>query len=321
MNTDNLKHFVALSETGSYSEAAARSGVTQPAVTQAVRKLERDLGVRLVARSGNRYVPTPEGRILLDYSRRMLEAEAGLAAAIARRIEAASGHVRIATSNIPGEYVLPLVLGEFRAEHQDIEPVLEVLDSYKVVAAVGSGDFEFGLMGSHLEREDLVLTPFCPDTLRIICPPLHALAGKRTVKPGRLAGEKFVVREKGSGTGELMLEALSGAGLDTERLHVEMELGSTSAVISAVESGAGISMVSQWAARSPLADGRVGEIRVSGLKPTREFNIVRLKSYQPTAAADGLISFILGKRDSFRRYARDIAADSYASRETKYHIP
>ena len=304
MNTDSLRQLIALAETGSFSEAALRLGITQPAISLTVKKLEGELGVRLFQRRGNRYLPTELGSVFLEHAREVVGAEDRLLAALSRAREGSSGRLRIASSNIPGECVLPLVLGDLREEHPGIEPVLEIMDSSKVVVAVLSGAFEFGFIGSRPERDDLELVPFCPDALRVICPPGHQLAGKRSVTPASLQGERFILREEGSGTRELMLKALREAGLDTSALHVEMELGSTSSVISAVESGAGISLVSAWATAGPLAEGRVAEVKVRGLRAKRHFYMVRRKDHVLSPPARTFADFMRSKRGLFTDYAR-----------------
>lgn len=310
MNTESLGHLLALADTGSFSEAAARSGVTQPAVSLALKKMERDLGAKLFERSGNRYVATSTGSVFLEHARLVVDAEARLLSALERAIGAASGRLRVATSNIPGEYVLPLILGDFRDEHPDIEPLLEVMDSSKVVDSICSGRFELGFFGGGVAPDELELTPFCPDTLRVICAPSHPLAEKRSVKPRQLAGEKFVLREEGSATRDLMFAALQAAGLDPGRLRVEMELGSTSAVISAVESGAGISMVSSWAAKGPLSERRVESINVPQLKADRQFSLLSPKGHTLIPPAGVFKEFVLGKRGYLKKHARGLAPAS-----------
>jgi len=306
VNTDSLRHLLALEETGSYSEAAALSGVTQPAVSLAVKKMESDLGVRLFERSGNRYVPTAEGRLFLKHAREILLAEKRLLSSLEKAREAACSRLRLAASNIPGEYVLPLILGDFKAEQPLVEPAIEVMDSSRVVESVRAGAFEIGFIGSEVESEDLAAIPFCPDTLKIICRPDHPLAGKKVLKPQRLAEERWLLREEGSGTRDLMLKALGGAGLDIGWLRVEMELGSTSAVISAVESGAGISMVSSWAAKGPMAEGRIASIHAPRLKLSRQFKLLRLKGRALGPAAEAFASFVVDKAGFFKRYARTL---------------
>ncbi|MFH1150853.1 MAG: LysR family transcriptional regulator [Actinomycetota bacterium] len=302
MNTENLRHLVALADTGSFTEAAARSGVTQPAVSLAARKMERDLGVKLFERVGNRFVPTPAGKIMLEHAREMLSAEDRLLSSLARSTDVASGVLRVAASNIPGEYVLPLLLGEFRGTHPDIEPMLEVTDSARVEEMVICEAVEVGSVGA-VHAEGLEATPYCPDTLKVVCHPAHPMAGKKGVKPAALIKEKFILREEGSGTRELMLSALSGAGLDVSRLTVEMELGSTGSVISSVEAGAGISMVSQWAVNGPIAEGALGEIKVAGLKATRQFSLIRIAGRDLSPQAASLFSFILAKKAFLKKRA------------------
>jgi len=307
LNTDSLRHLIALADTGSYSEAAARSGVTQPAVSLVVKKMESDLGVKLFERSGNRYMATNIGRIVLEYASEMLDAEDRLMSSLEQARGEAAGRLRIATSNIPGEYVLPLILGDFRAAHPDIEPILEVMDSSKVVEVVGSGGFKFGFVGSGAVPKNLEMTTFCPDTLKVICPPAHPLAGKRSVQPQQLKTEKFLLREEGSGTRDLMVDALRGAGLDISQLRVEMELGSTSAVISAVESGAGISLVSFWAARGPLNEGRIESINVPRLNVDRQLSLVRLKKHVFSPRAEVFVAYVFERRGFLKKHAREMA--------------
>lgn len=307
MNTDSLRHLLALSDTGSYSEAAARTGVTQPAVTLAVKKMEGNLGIKLFERSGNRYVPTEIGRVFLESAVEVLEAETRLLSSLEQAREAQTGKLRVATSNIPGEYVLPLILGDFRKAFPDIEPLLEVMDSSRVSDSVRSGGFEFGFVGSSVKFDDLEAVPLCPDVLVAICAPSNPLASKRTVRPEQLTGELFVLREGGSATRDLMMEALEQAGLDASGLKVEMELGSTSAVMSAVESGAGMSLSSIWAARGPLAEGRVKKMHVPALKAHRELSLVHLKGHRFTPQAKALKDFVLGRRDFLKKHLRNLA--------------
>ncbi len=306
MNTDGLRQLLTLSETGSFSEAASRLGITQPAISLTVKKIEGDLGVRLFQRRGNRYVPTEIGSTFLEHAREIVEAEDRLLLSLELARKAGTSKLRIASSNIPGEYVLPLVLGDLRDKHRGIEPVLEIMDSSKVITAVRSGDFEFGFIGSSASREDMELVPFCPDELRVICHPEHPLARKRSVRPALLQGERFILREEGSGTRELMLKALAEAGLDVLSLGIEMELGSTSSVISAVESGAGISLASVWAISGPLADGRIAIINASNLRAKRSFKMAWRKGHTLSPPAKKVIEFMCDKRRFFAKYARSL---------------
>lgn len=304
LNTDGLRQLLALSETGSFSEAASKLGITQPAISLTVKKMEGDLGVRLFQRRGNRYIPTEIGNIFLEHALEIVEAEERLLSALSQAKEGSVGKLRIASSNIPGEYVLPLVLGDLRERHPGIEPVLDIMDSSKVVAAVLSGEFEFGFIGSIVNRDDLAVIPFCPDELRVICHPGHPLARKRSVRPALLQSERFILREEGSGTRELMLKALESAGLEVKGLRIEMELGSTSSVISAVESGAGISLASLWAISGPLAEGRIAVIKVPSLRAKRDFSMVWRKDHDLSPPARAFTDFMREKGRFFAKYAR-----------------
>lgn len=308
MNTENLMHLLALSETGSFSEAAARDGVSQPAVSLAVKKMENDFGVKLFKRSGNRYVPTAVGQVFLEHAREVVDAERRLLSSIEQASGTLAGKLRISTSNIPGEYVLPLILGDFRKTHPDIEPMLEVLDSSRVIDSIRAGTFDLGFIGSSDPPRDVESVRFCPDRLMVICAPSNPLAQKRSVKPERLADEKFVLREEGSATRNLMETSLAEVGLDVSALKVEMELGSTSAVMSAVEAGSGISMASIWAAKGPLSEGRIKSINVPSLKTERQFSLVYRKGDELPSPAGAFKEFVLSRRAFLKKHMTQLKA-------------
>lgn len=277
MNTESLKHLVAVIDTGSFSEAAAKLGISQPAVSLSIKKMEKDLGVRLLTRTSSGYLPTREGSTVLQYAREMITAENRLVSAVDRLKGEASGRMLVASSTIPGEYVLPLILGEFKERFPGIELMFEISDSRRVLEEIAGGRVEIGFTGLQEKSGELAFERICPDALVVVAPPGHPLSAEASIAPAQLLKEKFILREEGSATRELMLEVLARHGLPLEKLNVEMQLGSASAVLSAVESGAGISLVSFWAARLPLVEERVSRLRAVKLEARRYFYLVEAR--------------------------------------------
>lgn len=308
LNTENLRHVLAVAETGSFSAAARLNGVTQPAVSLAVKKMEKEFGVKLFDRAGGRYSVTGEGALVIDHAKRILELEDRLVSDLQLAREALAGKLRIAASNIPGEYVLPLIIGEFKSRFPGLEPVLEVSDSHHTVQSVLSGGVEVGFMGISLEKDDLEVLPFCPDSLVVVAPPKHPLTSRSKVDLKQLLEENFILREEGSGTRQLMLDALQRRGIASERLRVEMELGSTSSVLSAVESGIGITLVSIWAARTPISEGRLSRLKVPGLSAKRQFSLIRLRSKDLSAAGAAFVKYVEEKRPFLKRHANSFGS-------------
>ena len=304
MNTDNLKHLLAVAETGSFSEAAVRLGISQPAVSLSIKKMEKDLGVRLLNRTPGGYRLTREGSSVVEHAREMLEGEQRMLSAVQRLKGEASGRLLAASSTIPGEYVLPLILGEFKARYPAIELTLEVSDSRRVLREIAQSRVEIGFTGLEEKTGELSFHRICPDTLVVVAPLEHRLSKKASVLPQQLAEDRFILREEGSATRELMLEVLEKNGLPLEDLTVEMQLGSASAVLSAVESGAGISLVSFWAARQPLMEKRISRLKAGKLEARRHFFLAEARGAELSRQGSALRDFVIDKSAYLTDFAR-----------------
>jgi DNA-binding transcriptional LysR family regulator len=285
MNTISLRSFIAAAEEGSFSKAASRLGITQPAVSVSIANLEKELGVKLFDRSAGHFSLTDNGTLLLARARETIAAEEKLYAAAAQVRGDVAGRLAMAASNIPGEYILPRLIRDFSSVYPRVEVNLAISDSARVTEQVREGLMEVGLTGSSPKGSGLEAVSICPDRLVLIASPGHSLAGKKLADASLLQKEDFVLRESGSGTRSLMLEALKRAGVNPSRLHVVTELGSTGAVMEALEAGMGLSMVSAWAALPRLAGGRLAAISCQGLEARRDFLLIsRRKSGLSTAA-------------------------------------
>ena len=174
------------------------------------------------------------------------------------------GRLLISASTIPGEYVLPMMMGEFSREYPGIELCLKISDTGVVVQQLIGRDIDLGIIGAPVQHETITLSEFIRDELVIIGP---ATKGNRDLElsPSELVASKLILREPDSGTRMMFCKALENNGFDTESLRVVMELGSTRAIITAVESGLGLSVVSRLSALDALQLGKVREVKVSGI--------------------------------------------------------
>jgi DNA-binding transcriptional LysR family regulator len=285
MNTISLKGFIAAAEEGSFSKAASRLGITQPAVSVSIANLEKELGVKLFDRSAGHFSLTETGALLLRKAREMIALEEDLYAAAAKSLGDVTGRLAMAASNIPGEYILPRLIRDFTVDYPQVEVNLVISDSDGVAEKVREGSTEVGFTGARPKGTGLEVTPICPDFLVLIAPPSHPLSRGTRRDVSLLAKEGFVLRETGSGTRSLMLESLKLAGVSPARLHVVTELGSTSSVMEAVEEGMGLSMVSAWAASDRIAAGRIAPVRCKGLEARRDFLMIHRKKENLSPAA------------------------------------
>jgi len=203
-----------------------------------------------------------------------------------------AGELLIAASTIPGERLLPKALAEFKSLHHDVSAQVVISDSITVIGGVRDGSYEVGLCGLPPEGKDLDYLKVADDEIVLIAFPSHRFAGRDSVAVKELAEEPFIFREETSGTQRNVAKMLGSAGLNVKALIPGMVLGTTEAVVSAVEAGLGIAFVSSLAVKRSLALGLVKQVPVSGLKLGRDFYCIYRKDRGPSRLLDEFIAFI-----------------------------
>ena len=178
MDTRQLAAFCEVVERRSFSEAAARLGVTQPAVSQQVRALEQRLGTQLLDRSGRRVEPTEAGLRLYRGAQRMLALEEQLLEELAEP-EGAAARARSSSARRPAprRSSLPLLLCEFQRENTELRVELSVSDTQSVVELVADRRLELGIVGAARRHRSVAFEPFFRDEVILACPPGHPFAG------------------------------------------------------------------------------------------------------------------------------------------------
>ena len=176
------------------------------------------------------------------------------------------GNLSITASTIPGEYLLPPLLGEFKALHPSTSAQVAISDSLAVINGVRDGEYDVGFCGIAPEGTALESFKIAEDEIVLIVLPQHPFAYREVVSLTELEGEPFIFREETSGTQRSLKSLLGEAGLDLNQLSPSLVLGTTQAVISAVEVGAGIAFVSNLAIRKSVALGLVKEVTIEGRK-------------------------------------------------------
>lgn len=271
LNVTQLRAFVSVVEHGSFSEAARVMGLSQPAVTMQVQGLEADLGVTLLERHYRRIEMTEAGRALLPYARVVLGELEAARDEIERISDKVGGHLTIAASTTPGQYVLPKLLGSFLRANKEATVSLRVADSAEVVEMVESGDAQIGMTGAEVPGTRALFEPMGKDRLVLVCPPDSHLLTAPDLTLGDIAEEPFIMRESGSGTRIIFEETLRSAGIDPADLRVMIELGTSEAIVSAVEGGMGVGVVSAWMAEKALKLGTIAEVPVPDFPVERPF--------------------------------------------------
>jgi DNA-binding transcriptional LysR family regulator len=291
MDTRQLTAFCAVVELRSFSQAAERLGVTQPAVSLQIRSLEERLGQQLLDRSGRRVEPTEAGQRVYRGAQRMLALEQQLIEEVAGGDEGElRGELTIGAATGPGAIVVPLLLCEFQQNNPEVRVALTISDTQTVVEAVARRELELGIVGATPRHRSVVYEPFLEDEVVLVCPPQHPFAG-RTVKVDDLRDAPLLVMQEGAGVRQVIEEELRQLGTRLKDLDVRLELGLQESVKSAVEAGHGVTFISRNAVESELADGRLATARVKGLEPKRQISLVRGSGRVGTRLAVAFVDF------------------------------
>jgi DNA-binding transcriptional LysR family regulator len=291
MDTRQLAAFCAVVERRSFSQAAERLGVTQPAVSLQIRALEKRLGTQLLDRSGRRVEPTEAGLRLYRGAQRLLALEEQVIAEVAEdATEQLEGGFEIGASTGPGGIVLSHLLCEFQARHPGLHVVLSVFDTQTIVDRVAARELELGVVGAARRHRGVVFEPFFRDEVILACPPGHPFAG-RTVSLDDLRGAGLIVMQEGAGVRQLIEDELQRTGKRLRDLDVRLELGLQESVSSAVRAGYGVTFISRSSVESDLAAGTIAEAHVQGLELEREIYLVRASGRAETRAAKAFVEF------------------------------
>lgn len=295
MNISQLRTFLAVTDHGSFSEAARVLGISQPAVTMQIQSLEADLGVTLIDRRYRGIDLTEAGRVLEPYARRSTAEVEEARERLASLSGEVSGTLAIAASSTPGSYVVPRLLGSFAATYPAVDVVVTSYDTAGVVEAIESGRAHIGMCGAVVKGAKAVFEPLLSDEIVAVCPPDSPLAfGTHTL--AQLAEEDWVIRERGSGTRQVVEAELEAAGIDPARVRAAAQLGTGEGVICAIEGGLGVAMLSLFVARKALSAGTVARIDLGTLQITRPLYSVMPKG-TPTRAAVAFHSHLQSKLD------------------------
>lgn len=261
MELTPLRYFVAIARAGHITRAAAALGVTQPALSAAVQRLESEVGADLLLRTGRGVELTEAGRAFLTHAEETLRAADATLRAVREVMGLERGSIRVGGGATAVAYLLPPVVSALRKKHQGLRFFVREAGSTDVARAVLSGELDLGIVTLPVavpDAEGLVRVPLVEDELRLIVPPGHRLAPKparstsstkRRAAVGEfrwkdIAGEPFVAFEAGTAVRSIVDRAAAGAGVT---LNVVMELRSIESIKSMVDAGIGVALVSRFA--------------------------------------------------------------------------
>ncbi|QHC28646.1 LysR family transcriptional regulator [Streptomyces sp. HF10] len=280
-----LELLLAVARLGSLGAAAREAGITQPAASSRVRSMERQLGVALVDRSPRGSRLTDAGVLVTDWARRVVEAAAAFDAGARALRDRRDSRLRVAASMTIAEYLLPGWLLALHAERPDTAVSLLAGNSARVAELLLSGEADLGFVEGLSVPAGLDAVVIGHDRLIVVTAPGHPWARRRRpLSPQELGETPLILRERGSGTRQVLDAALGGLARPL------IELSSTTAVKASAVSGAGPSVLSELAVREELALRRLVAVPVEGVSLRRDLRAVWPTGHRPTGPARDLLA-------------------------------
>jgi DNA-binding transcriptional LysR family regulator len=292
----HLETFRRVAKYKSFSKAADDLFLTQPTISGHILFLEKSLSLRLFDRTSKEVYLTKAGEVFLKYALRILSSRRDLVNALSEFSLGIRGELILGASTIPGEYLLPKLMSNFKKEYPYVIISLKIADTKEIIQYVLQDVVEFGIIGAKLNHPSLHYEKYERDEIIIIGPPNHPLTQKKKVKMEELLKEPWIIREEGSGTQMAVEEALRRKGISLKQFNVVIEMGSTSSVREGVKAKLGLAFLSQKATEEELNRGSLSRIDVEGIEPiSRQIYIVSYRGRTFSPIGMEFLRFLKGK--------------------------
>lgn len=294
-----LEIFCRVVELRSFSKAADAVFLAQASVSERIANLEKAVGTRLLDRLGRRVVPTKAGELLYKHAVLLLDMKRTARLELENFLGLRQGEIHIGGSTIPGEYILPGVIGRFNDKYPYISVTLTIADTSEIEGLVHSGGLELGIIGSKSSQKDLLHYELWQDELVLAVHAGHRWAGKGMVPLQELFKEPVILREPGSGTLKILEDYLKASGSEAiDSFNVIARFGTSTAIKEAIKSGFGVSILSSRALKTELEAGLLKTVKIKGLPAlSRSFFLIRDKRRIASPQSRAMLEFLQGSRN------------------------
>ena len=295
MDLWRLHIFCKVVELKSFSKAASSVYLSQPTVSSHIKDLEDHFECKLIDRLGREVAPTKAGQLLYGYAAKMITLKENAERALAEFQGKVRGHLTIGGSTIPGGYILPPLLGQFKQAYPEVTVTLIERDTAGIIQDTLEGRVELGIVGAKAREVQLVQEKLMDDEMCLIVPKGHKWAAAGHVRLEELIKEPFIMREPGSGTRKSIEQVLDRSGHWFGRLNVVAEMGSTEAVRQAIKARMGVSILSERAVDDELAAGSLKKIGIRGMSFQRAFYLIIHKHRTQSPLCHAFVKFLKEK--------------------------
>ncbi len=297
MEFDQLSFFLAVVDEGNFSRAAERVGRTQPALSLALKRLEDELGERLLDRTPRKVVPTEAGRLLQNYAHRLIFLREEAQTSIAELRGLTRGRLRIGANESTSLYLLPELLVAYRQAYPHIKVEVFRSNSEQIPRQV----LEYGL--------DVGFTSFDPgtagvesdlihrDPLVLVVPPGHRLAKRKEVRVEELGQETFVAHNARTPARTRLVDFFAEHGTP---LHIAVELATIETIKAFVIRGAGLAILPRMSVSDAIASGQLKELKIRDMTIERAIRVVHRPQAELSHAAQAFLGQVLGASGNHR---------------------
>jgi DNA-binding transcriptional LysR family regulator len=271
MNLRQLKIFVVVCKTKSMSTTAKELYMTQPAISQTISNLEDSLNVKLFDRIKRRLELTYAGKILLRYSKRILNLVDETENTIEDIVNMNQGELRIGASMTIGTYLLPQIIEDFQQKHQGIKLPFTIDNTSVIEEMILDNDIDLALVEGPIHSKDISIEHFFDDQLYLMCSTKHRWSNLEKLAPEKIKEEDFIMREKGSGTREIIENSMAKFDLSCRVTHV---LNNIEAIKKAIAANLGVSILPKICAKDELKQRKITKVKLQKIKFKRKFSII-----------------------------------------------
>ncbi|KVV15784.1 LysR family transcriptional regulator [Flavobacterium sp. TAB 87] len=272
-----LKVFYAVANRLSFTKASTELYISQPAVSKHIQELEELYKIKLFERNGSKIELTEAGKVLLRHTKTIFEIYRTIDFDMSTLLTERQGLLRLGASTTISQYVIPPLLASFHQKMQDIKVNLLNGNTEQIEVALLNKEIEIGIVEGQSKNQSIKYSPFLKDELVLVCNNSHSLITQKELTIHDLKKLKFVTRERGSGTLEVIEHELKKAGLKPNQLQIEMRLGSTESIKSYLLNSDCVAFMSIHAVSKELKNNELMVLDVQSLDIERYFYIITLQ--------------------------------------------
>jgi len=282
LNLNALRLFTAVAERGGFTAASRHVHVSQPAISKAVRELERQVSTQLVLRTAKGIELTEPGRALLSHAQVLFGEERAAEEALMEYRGLARGTLRLGSSLTVASYFLPRILGAFRLRYPAVDLTLVARNTRAVQEALLAYEVDLAVVEGPVSHARIEISPWMEDDLVAVVAPGHPLTKVKKLNAARLIEEQFLIREEGAGTRDVVLAALRNRRLIPTRLF---EISENEVIKKLAGAGVGFAVLSRFAVADEVRRGELAILKVQDFSLRRTLTWLQVKGRRPTPAA------------------------------------